>query len=61
MTRKELANFYGISPSTLRVWLRSINFPPTKIRLRPKDLQLILEEFGDPSLYNEFKKPKMHQ
>jgi len=54
MTRKELANLYGVAESTLRRWLRSIDFPPTKRRLTPKYLQIILYEFGDPSIYNEF-------
>lgn len=61
MTRKELASFYGVSESTLRRWLRGINFPPDKRRLIPKDLQVILQEFGNPSVYNEFKSPRMQK
>lgn len=61
MTRKELANLYGVSESTFRIWLRGINFSPDKRRLTPKDLQIILQEFGNPSIYNEFKSPKMQK
>jgi DNA-binding transcriptional MerR regulator len=66
MTRKELADLYGISESTLRRWLRSIGIMPCKSqsefttnqrRLTPNDLELIKKEFGDPSIYKDFGKP----
>jgi len=72
MTRKELADLYGISESTLRRWLRSIGiqpcksekseskFPTNQRRLTPNDLELIRKEFGDPSIYKDFgKSPKV--
>lgn len=69
MTRKELADLYGISESTLRRWLRSIGIQPCKSeskfttnqrRLTPNDLELIRKEFGDPSIYKDFgKSPKV--
>ncbi len=53
MTRKELANAYGISTEALRYKLirENVNIPSGLIY--PKDLILIFEKLGTPSINEE--------
>lgn len=54
-TRKELAKRYGISYGTLATWLAKIeglNLDPRKRILTPKQLKIIYEQWGEPTLTN---------
>lgn len=51
LSKKELANAYGIHPSTLRRWLNSIpklHLEPNQRLLNPAQLRIIFDHLGEP-------------
>lgn len=52
LTRKELAQKYGIHVNTLRSWLKNIGFDLTRKRLTPKELEYIYSVLGEPEKTN---------
>ncbi|WP_047452566.1 helix-turn-helix domain-containing protein [Alistipes sp. ZOR0009] len=47
LTKKELANAYGIHPQTMSSRLKELGITG-KQRIKPKDLEKIYEELGKP-------------
>lgn len=47
-TRKQIADEYGISPRTLRRWLKKYNILLPKRLLCSKEQQIIYQSFGHP-------------
>lgn len=50
LTRKELANAYGISIRTMYNRLKSLGFDNHRQLLSPNDINLIFEKFGMPTI-----------
>ncbi|MEM7187092.1 MAG: helix-turn-helix domain-containing protein [Bacteroidota bacterium] len=48
-TRQQIAEEYGISPRTLRRWLKNSNIQLPNRLLGPKEQLKIYQEFGDPN------------
>ena len=46
-TRKQIADEYGISPRTLRRWLKKYNISLPNRLLCPKEQQIIYQSFGN--------------
>ena len=57
-TKKEIANEYGISPSTLRRWLKKEGICQSKKLLTPKEVKHIYKLFGRPKKNNQNKRNK---
>ncbi|MEM9918268.1 MAG: helix-turn-helix domain-containing protein [Bacteroidota bacterium] len=47
-TRQQIADEYGISPRTLRRWLKKYNIELPNRLISPKDQQVIYDLFGNP-------------
>ena len=47
-SRRQIAQEYGISPRTLRRWLKKYNIDLPSRLLCPKEQALIYHHFGDP-------------
>ena len=50
-TRQQIAFEYGVSPRTLRRWLKQSEIDLPKRLLCPKEQNLIYKKFGKPAIF----------
>lgn len=58
-TRRQLADEYGITPRTLRRWLKKYDIALPNRFLCPKEIEIIYEKFGNPQKEDLGKKPEI--